>query len=183
MKFILDKYSVLLLDMNGTFIFGEDRFGVTEDFYATYRAVGGERLNPSEVNRAIRDCYEGMLNLCKNPQHFDNFPSLAEGLQRYAFVPASELHLLETVFTMHELGASRPLMLNFCNACPAAINWDWSVISGAANKVGWPNSHELGLKDYSRLKFFLPTAAASNYHLFFSKKRCKHFQQTRESCL
>jgi HAD superfamily hydrolase (TIGR01549 family) len=108
MKFVLDEYSVLLLDMNGTFMFGEDRFGVAEDFHATYRAVGGQRLNPSEVNQAIRDCYEGMLNLCKNPQHFDNFPCLAEGLQLYTSVPKSEFHLLEKVFTAHELGRIPP---------------------------------------------------------------------------
>lgn len=104
MKCVLDMYSVLLLDMNGTFMFGEDRFGITEDFYATYRAIGGERLNSSEVNQAIRDCYKRMLNLCKNPQYFDDFPRLAEGLQFYTSTPASELLLLEKVFTTHELG-------------------------------------------------------------------------------
>ena len=40
----IDQFSVLLLDMNGTFMFGEDRFGEGEDFYRTYRALGGRRL-------------------------------------------------------------------------------------------------------------------------------------------
>jgi len=36
----LDQFPVLLLDMNGTFMFGHDRFGPDEDYYATYRPLG-----------------------------------------------------------------------------------------------------------------------------------------------
>ena len=42
----LDKYSVLLLDMNGTFMFGHDRLGNDQDYYATYQMAGG--LNPDQ---------------------------------------------------------------------------------------------------------------------------------------
>lgn len=55
----LDKFPALLLDMNGTFMFGEDRFGAGEDFHATYRSVGGRRLSAAEVTRFIRACYDG----------------------------------------------------------------------------------------------------------------------------
>jgi putative hydrolase of the HAD superfamily/5'-nucleotidase len=101
---LLDLFSVLLLDMNGTFMFGEDRFGSDEDFYTTYRACGGTILNPSHVRAAIRGCYEGMLHICRSPQNFDDFPSLAEGLHRYAGVHEAELPLLEQVFAAHERG-------------------------------------------------------------------------------
>ena len=36
---LLDRYRVLLLDMNGTFMFGEDRFAAHDDFYRTYLDV------------------------------------------------------------------------------------------------------------------------------------------------
>jgi putative hydrolase of the HAD superfamily/5'-nucleotidase len=105
---LLDRFPVLLLDLNGTFMFGEDRFGIGEDFHATYRALGGVRLDSAQVSAGIRGCYEGMLSLYRSPGSFDNFPSLAEGLRRYADVPASELHLLEQVFTVHERGLVPP---------------------------------------------------------------------------
>ena len=38
---VLDRFKVILLDMNGTFMFGQDRFGPEEDFAATYRRLGG----------------------------------------------------------------------------------------------------------------------------------------------
>lgn len=101
---LLDKVPVLLLDMNGTFMFGEDRFGAGEDFHTTYRAVGGRRLSAAKVTRFIRACYDGMSRDYDDPDRYDDFPSLTEGLQRYAHPPESELPLLERVFTLHELG-------------------------------------------------------------------------------
>ena len=38
---ILSRFTVVLLDMNGTFMFGGDRFGPEQDFAATYHALGG----------------------------------------------------------------------------------------------------------------------------------------------
>lgn len=105
---LLDQFSVLLLDMNGTFMFGEDKFGASDDFYTTYRSVGGFALTPAQVSAGIRGCYEGMLRICRSPDGYDNFPSLAEGLCRYADVPESELPRLEQVFTLHERGSIPP---------------------------------------------------------------------------
>jgi putative hydrolase of the HAD superfamily len=105
---LLDQFSVLLFDMNGTFMFGEDRFGISEDFYTTYRAVGGVTLTPTQVSAGIRGCYEGMLRLCRSPESYDDFPSLAEGMRRYADVPESELPRLEQVFALHERGSVPP---------------------------------------------------------------------------
>jgi putative hydrolase of the HAD superfamily len=90
---LLDKFPVLFLDMNGTFMFGEDRFGAGEDFHTTYRSVGGCRLSAAEVTRFIRACYDGMSRDYDDPERYDDFPSLTEGLQRYARPPESELPL------------------------------------------------------------------------------------------
>jgi putative hydrolase of the HAD superfamily len=102
---LLEKFPVLLLDMNGTFMFGGDRFGVNEDFHRTYRTVGGGALSESEVTRYIRSCFEGMSQDYENPVHYDDFPSLREGLRLYAHPPEAELANLARVFAMHELGS------------------------------------------------------------------------------
>jgi putative hydrolase of the HAD superfamily len=98
---LLDKYRVLLLDMNGTFMFGEDRFAAHEDFYRTYVDVGGGALSAAEVAHYIRTCYEGMSRDYADPAYYDD---LSEGLKRYANAPDAEAVLLERVFALHELG-------------------------------------------------------------------------------
>ena len=47
----------LLLDMNSTFMFGEDRFGETEDFSVYYKSIGGN-LEQDFLNQTIRSAYE-----------------------------------------------------------------------------------------------------------------------------
>lgn len=101
---IPDRFSILLLDMHGTFMFGHDRFGSSKDFFITYRSFGGKTLNPDQVSQAIHRCYTGMLRISRTAENFDNFPTLAEGLHRYANVPEVELPLLEKVFAHHERG-------------------------------------------------------------------------------
>ena len=115
MPMLLGQFSVLLLDMGGTFMFGVDRFGENEDFHATYLKLGGTMLGPKKVRASIRACYEGMLRLYRSPEHFDNFPTLDESLRRYAGAPDAELPVLERVFATHELGtipAAHAALLN-----------------------------------------------------------------------
>ena len=50
----LDQFDVVLLDMNGTFMFGHDRLGPEEDFYQTYQAVGGRSLEKHAVTSIMR---------------------------------------------------------------------------------------------------------------------------------
>jgi putative hydrolase of the HAD superfamily len=108
MASILNRYSVLLLDLNSTFMFGEDRFGPAEDFHATYQSLGGSLLSRDQVHAAIRNCYDAMSQIYRSPEHYDNFPSVAESLQQHAGAPQSELGLLERVFARHEQGAIPP---------------------------------------------------------------------------
>jgi FMN phosphatase YigB (HAD superfamily) len=104
MASILKNFSVLLLDLNGTFMFGQDRFGLSEDFHATYRKLGGAALNRNQVQAAIRNCYDAMLRIYESPDHYNNFPSVAESLQHHSGAPLSELCLLEKVIAVHEQG-------------------------------------------------------------------------------
>lgn len=103
-KRFLDRFSTILLDMNSTFMFGEDRFGEQEDFFATYVKLGGKRLDRAAVNLAIRECYKGMSIDYEDMSKVDNFPSLAQGLMKYASVNKNDLAFLEAVFAHHELG-------------------------------------------------------------------------------
>ena len=105
---ILDHFSVLLLDMNGTFMFGMDNFGPGENFHATYCALGGTILSEEQVHNSIRSCYDTMLGIYHEPENFDNFPSVAEILRRQSGLPELELPLLERVFAKHELGTVPP---------------------------------------------------------------------------
>ena len=45
-------FKILLLDLNGTFMFEQDRFGPEQDYSATYRADGGTRLTAAEISTA-----------------------------------------------------------------------------------------------------------------------------------
>jgi putative hydrolase of the HAD superfamily len=104
---ILDEYEVLLLDMNGTFMFGEDRFGPDHDYYATYRELFGTRLTPCTVRQVIDDCYGRMAALYKDPNRINSFPQVQEILAESPAcigLPAAEIELLEAVIARHELG-------------------------------------------------------------------------------
>lgn len=101
----LDRFKVILLDMNGTFMFGQDRFGLGEDFAATYSGLGGNLLTDVEVERAVRTTYDLMASDYENPAKYDDFPQVTEVMKTlHSSLPATELNLLEEVMAIHELG-------------------------------------------------------------------------------
>lgn len=101
---VLDTVSVILLDMNSTFMFGEDRFSHCEDYYLTYQSVGGNRLSTKQVHSAIQACYEGLSRDYEDPEQYASFPTLEQGFRLYADVNDQDLpHLIDT-FACHELG-------------------------------------------------------------------------------
>ena len=99
----LDQFGTVLLDMNGTFMFGHDRFGPDEDYFATYRAVGGSSLRRDEMLAIWHPSLETLLTTYDDPQRFDDFPTLAEVFTTYGAAP-SEIPVLERVFAAHEIG-------------------------------------------------------------------------------
>lgn len=101
---LIDRFSHLLLDMNGTFMFREDRFGDGTDFFQAYRLLGGHSLSPREVEHHIRSCFDGLCQLYEDPDRIDDFPSLTEGFVKFSHAPEEELPILESVFTYHERG-------------------------------------------------------------------------------
>jgi FMN phosphatase YigB (HAD superfamily) len=98
---------VVLLDMNSTFMFGENRLGPDEDFAATYRAAGGRALRPDTVATAVLACVAHMARLYDDPARADDFPGVLEvmgELPDVAELPERERSLLAEVMARHELG-------------------------------------------------------------------------------
>lgn len=95
----------LLLDMNSTFMFGEDRFGSTEDFSIIYQQLGG-KLSSLQVNQLIRGCYRYLDYRYPLPEYREGFPSLAEAFQKVSSENLShtELSYLVDTFALHERG-------------------------------------------------------------------------------
>jgi FMN phosphatase YigB (HAD superfamily) len=99
----LDQFEVLLLDMNGTFMFGHDRFGPNEDYFATYRAVGGRRMHREELLGIWNPSLETLLAVYDDLDRVDDFPTLAEVFTSHGAC-AEEVPLFERVFAAHEIG-------------------------------------------------------------------------------
>ncbi|WP_078120498.1 HAD family hydrolase [Thiosocius teredinicola] len=102
---LIEEKKVLLLDMNGTFMFGEDRFGPDEDYAAHYAALGGE-LPARQVNAAIRAIYAYLDVRYPDEQYRHCFPSVETAI-RDLFgqqLVADEVHRIVNTFAFHELG-------------------------------------------------------------------------------
>ena len=95
----------LLLDMNSTFMFGEDRFGEDEDFSAHYYKLGGG-LARNEVNGLIRTAYHYLDSRYPNVTYRDRFPSVASAIQAVSEfqIDRAEMDRLVDTFAHHELG-------------------------------------------------------------------------------
>jgi putative hydrolase of the HAD superfamily/5'-nucleotidase len=104
---VLDRFAVVLLDLNSTFMFGEDRFGPGQDYHATYVAEGGRALAPAAVRAAVDACHAHLAARYTDPAHLDDFPSVRETLE---LLPSTRAHAaderarLERVIARHELG-------------------------------------------------------------------------------
>src|SRR5262245_30289913 len=90
--------------MNGTFMFGADRFGPEQDYHATYRSVGGRNLDAMTLQTIMASTCDALLRDYDSPECIDHFPSLAEAFARNANAPAEELPFLERLFAAHEIG-------------------------------------------------------------------------------
>jgi len=102
---VLHGKKALLLDMNSTFMFGEDRFGDDEDFSVHYARRGGT-LPRDELNRIIRAAYEYLDQRYPDEKYRHDFPSLASAIQNVSDVdlPHAELAKIIDTFAFHELG-------------------------------------------------------------------------------
>src|SRR2546428_2880160 len=104
---MLSRFTVVLLDMNGTFMFGGDRFGPDQDFVVTYHALGGRRLAARVVQDGVLACFDTLGVIYDDSARADSFPAVLETLRDLPTtrnLPENELKLLERVIAEHELG-------------------------------------------------------------------------------
>lgn len=103
---LLAEFEVVLLDMNGTFMFGHDRFGDGEDYGAYFKEIGG-MLPGEDARRIIRDVFEYLEPRYPDPEYGECFPSIERALG--AVVPEgvvsdADRQRLVATFAYHECG-------------------------------------------------------------------------------
>ena len=73
----LSGKKALLLDMNSTFMFGEDRFGENHDYSNFYHSLGGQ-LARQEITLRIEHAYQYLDVRYPLKKHHDAFPPPVE---------------------------------------------------------------------------------------------------------
>ena len=101
---IVERFAAIFFDLNGTFMFGHDRFGAQEDFFATYRSLGANRLTSRDVrDRVLRVCAD-LIRDYNDPERFDSFPTLLEAVSRYGGLEGQDAQDICDVIAAHEVG-------------------------------------------------------------------------------
>jgi len=102
---VYSNKSALLLDMNSTFMFGEDNFGSSEDFSEYYFRIGGVLLK-KEVNKVIREVYAYLDKRYPDENYRHSFPTVEEAIKNVVdkHFPEEEISKLVNTFAKHEAG-------------------------------------------------------------------------------
>ena len=102
---MIGEKQALLLDMNSTFMFGEDRFGEDEDFAIFYRTIGGE-LGDSEINQLIRNVYQDLSDKYPRVEYRHCFPTLESCIRCHGdpHLTTKEVENIVQTFAFHECG-------------------------------------------------------------------------------
>jgi HAD superfamily hydrolase (TIGR01549 family) len=97
--------SALLLDMNSTFMFGEDNFDSSEDFSEYYHKIGGV-LSKEEVNEAVRSVYAYLDKRYPDEEYRHSFPTVEQAISNVVdkHLPEEEISKLINTFAKHESG-------------------------------------------------------------------------------
>jgi HAD superfamily hydrolase (TIGR01509 family) len=103
----IDDFDVILLDQGRTFMFGNDRFGATADYFSTYRQLEGQEMSPDHLRAVIEVLYAHLLAVCRDPSRYESFPSVARCLRELQFpcqLDEEEIGRIADVIALHELG-------------------------------------------------------------------------------
>ncbi len=95
----------LLLDMNGTFMFGEDRFGESEDYSVYYSEIGGT-LSSDKINGVIHAVYGSLASKYPDADYRECFPTLKCAIHEVIDenLENDEIDKIINTFAFHELG-------------------------------------------------------------------------------
>lgn len=102
---VFNDKKALLLDMNSTFMFGEDRFDEGEDFSIYYNKIGGT-LKKEELTHIIMSAYKYLDIRYPDETYRHNFPSLDKAIAATLEVELTEEEKEKIIktFSFHELG-------------------------------------------------------------------------------
>ena len=78
-EIIFRSKKALLLDMNNTFMFGEDRFGGDEDFSIYYQSIGGKLFNQT-IYEIIQHVFQYLDDRYTKEEYRNHFPSVAHAV-------------------------------------------------------------------------------------------------------
>jgi len=95
----------ILLDMNSTFMFDEDRFSDSEDYSIYYRSIGGE-LSDNVINNLIRTAYDYLDWRYPAEEFRHSFPTLQAAIEATSpsKLPDGEIDKIIQTFSFHEHG-------------------------------------------------------------------------------
>jgi FMN phosphatase YigB (HAD superfamily) len=104
----IDRFEVILLDQGRTFMFENDRFGPEQDYFQTYRQLGGVHLTSERLHDVMDSLVRHMMELGRNPLRYDSFPTVSEALGDVA--AAAGLHpedaaIIDELVALHEAGS------------------------------------------------------------------------------
>ncbi len=101
----LQNKTALLLDMNHTFMFGEDRFDKEQDYSVFYHQIGGS-LPRSEIQSLIQATYAYLEARYPDPEFRECFPSVQGALTKVSPqpLPPKEIQKIVDTFAHHERG-------------------------------------------------------------------------------
>ena len=101
---MFENKDALLLDMNSTFMFREDRFGEGENYSEYYRSIGGS-LPDREINEIIQRLYEYLSELYPQEEYRECFPSLEVAIDAIGVdITDEEKENIIRTFSFHECG-------------------------------------------------------------------------------
>jgi FMN phosphatase YigB (HAD superfamily) len=159
MRFV-DHFQAIFFDMNGTFMFGHDRLGNDQDFFATYRGLGGRRLTSHEVqDRVLQICARLQCDY-NDPRRFDSFPTLLEAVSIYGQLDGEDALDISNVIAAHEVGQvpswAATTLQTLCATHPLAV-----VTNVWAPEQTWNNEFARGgLSHVFRCRIFSSSVGA-----------------------
>lgn len=165
---MLEKYKVLFLDMNKTFMFEADRFTLTQPYFQTYKEKGGTGLQKEEVQGIINQSYAIILEAYEDPARSDDFPQLRDVLTDLK-VPEKEWEHLEATFAHYEHGSVSKEYIECLQKLSAKFPLGLICNLWAPKRYWQPYLKETGITDLFDMMIF-----SSDYH--FMKPSTQIFQ-------
>jgi len=101
---LMSDCDVILLDMNGTFMFGGDRFDDRQNYATTYKELGGQNLPDDMVLALVASAHAKMAALYSDPECLDCFPTVDEILRDLHDLTDADYCQLAEVIAHHEIG-------------------------------------------------------------------------------